>query len=97
MLTDPHIGNFGIAVPQLEQFDENDLSEYFANPEIIPVIPRDPSFPLVSLPQYVTPRVSIADFLRSEKALLVEPGGSIKLFDFGRGAVVVRRVELMHG
>ncbi|KAG7104119.1 Serine/threonine-protein kinase AFC3 like [Verticillium longisporum] len=59
---DPHVGNFGIALPQLDQFDEDDITEYFANPEIIPVVPRDPSFPLDSVPPYLTP---ILDFGRS--------------------------------
>jgi hypothetical protein len=69
----------------LEQFNEDDITEYFANPEIIPVVPRDTSFPLSSVPPYVVPRVSIADFLQSMKSFPTEPTMSIKILDFGRG------------
>nr|AFK23407.1 protein kinase [Cordyceps militaris] len=51
----------------LEQFSEDQITEYFANPEVIPVVPRDASFPLSSVPPYVTPCVSIAEFLKLMK------------------------------
>ncbi|XWW92079.1 hypothetical protein V2A60_000001 [Cordyceps javanica] len=94
---DPHLGNFGIALPQLEKFDENDIAEYFANPEIIPVIPRDALFPLRSLPQYVTPSASIASFLKSKKALPAEPSMSIKIFDFGRAHETNEKIDALPG
>ncbi|OAR02408.1 hypothetical protein LLEC1_07560 [Akanthomyces lecanii] len=81
---DPHLANFGVALPQLEQFNADDITEYFANPEVIPVVPRDPSFPLSSIPPYVTPCVSIADFLQSMKSFPAEPTMCIKILDFGR-------------
>ncbi|KAG5998864.1 hypothetical protein E4U52_003650 [Claviceps spartinae] len=50
---DPHIGNFGIALPQLQQFEEDDIIEFFGTPEIVPVIHWDPNFPLNSFPPYL--------------------------------------------
>ncbi|KAH0593826.1 hypothetical protein MHUMG1_08578 [Metarhizium humberi] len=82
----PHIANFGIALPQLEQFKQDDITEYFANPEIIPVVPRDPTFPLDSVPPYIVQSVSIADFLQGMKAFPASSAMSIKILDFGREA-----------
>lgn len=87
--TDPHIANFGIALPQREQFKEDDITEYFANPEIIPVVPRDPTFPLDSVPPYIVQSVSIADFLQGMKAFPASSVMSIKILDFGRGTWIL--------
>ncbi|KAG5947941.1 hypothetical protein E4U59_006191 [Claviceps monticola] len=80
---DLHIGNFGIALPQLEQFEEADIMEYFASPEIIPVVPRDPKFPLNSIPPYIVKSVIITDFLKLMEAF---PAGlvTVKIMGFGR-------------
>lgn len=93
---DPHIANFGIALPQLEQFKEDDITDYFANPEVIPVVPRDPTFPLNSVPPYVVQSVSIADFLQSRKAF---PASSltIKILDFGRAYWISKAVPNLLG
>ncbi|OAQ59999.1 protein kinase-like protein [Pochonia chlamydosporia 170] len=94
---DPHIANFGIALPQLQQFKEDDITEYFANPEIVPVVPRDPAFPLNAVPPYIVPSVSIADFLTRRKAFPAASVMSIKILDFGRGAapIAIRPPEFM--
>ncbi|KAG5966510.1 hypothetical protein E4U56_001263 [Claviceps arundinis] len=80
---DPHVGNFGITLPQLEQFEEDDIMEQFAIPEIIPVVPRDPKFPINSIPPYIVPSASIGYFLEEKKAF---PAGllNVKILDFGR-------------
>ncbi|KAG6109012.1 hypothetical protein E4U31_007216 [Claviceps sp. LM219 group G6] len=80
---DPHVGNFGIALPQLEQFEEDDIMEHFAIPEIIPVVPRDQKFPMNSIPPYITKSVRMIDFLKLMKAF---PVGSVtvKILGFGR-------------
>ncbi|KAG5959089.1 hypothetical protein E4U56_005095 [Claviceps arundinis] len=81
---DPHIGNFGIALPQLDQFEEADIMEYFLNPELILVIPRDPKLSINSIPPYIVKSViTTADFLKSRK---VFPAGSltVKIMGFGR-------------
>ncbi|KAG6098564.1 hypothetical protein E4U30_007825 [Claviceps sp. LM220 group G6] len=79
----PHIGNFGIALPQLDQFEEADIIDYFVASDAIPVIPRDPKFPLNSIPPYIVPSAVMTDFLESRKAF---PAGSltVKILDFGR-------------
>ncbi|KAG6255746.1 hypothetical protein E4U24_001477 [Claviceps purpurea] len=80
---DPHSANLGIALPQLEQFEEDDIIEFFGTPEIVPVIHWDPKFPLNSFPPYLVQSVSIGYFLQTRKAF---PAGSVtaKILDFGR-------------
>ncbi|KAG6222087.1 hypothetical protein E4U26_005535 [Claviceps purpurea] len=80
---DPHSANLGVAIPQLEQFEEDDIIKFFGAPEIVPVIHWDPKFPLNSIPPYIVPSVSIGFFLERRKAF---PAGSVtaKILDFGR-------------
>ncbi|CCE33045.1 related to dis1-suppressing protein kinase dsk1 [Claviceps purpurea 20.1] len=80
---DPHIGNFGIALPQLDQFEEADIIDYFVTSDAIAVIPRDPKFPMNSIPPYIVPSAVMTYFLESRKAF---PAGSliVKILDFGR-------------
>ncbi|KAG6104312.1 hypothetical protein E4U13_008408 [Claviceps humidiphila] len=81
---DPHIGNFGIALPQLEQFEEDDIIDFFDIPEIVPVIHWDPKLPVNSFPPYLVQSVSMRYFLETRKAF---PAGSLvtaKILDFGR-------------
>ncbi|KAG6101340.1 hypothetical protein E4U30_002347 [Claviceps sp. LM220 group G6] len=80
---DPHVGNFGIALPQLEQFEEDDIVEFFGTPDIVPVVHWDPNFPLNSTPPYLVHSVSIGYFLQKRKAF---SAGSVtaKILDFGR-------------
>ncbi|KAG6154704.1 hypothetical protein E4U37_001775 [Claviceps purpurea] len=80
---DPHSANLGIALPQLEQFEEDDIIEFFGTPEIVPVVHWDPNFPLNSMPPYLVRSVSIGYFLQTRKAF---PAGLItaKILDFGR-------------
>ncbi|KAK8148212.1 hypothetical protein G3M48_000147 [Beauveria asiatica] len=94
---DPHLANFGVALPQLEQFSEDDIIDYFANPEIIPVVPRDTSFSMSSLPPYVTLRVSMADFLHMMKSFPAEPTMSIKILDFGRAHRTSEKLTTLPG
>ncbi|KAG5988153.1 hypothetical protein E4U52_006848 [Claviceps spartinae] len=80
---DPHIGNLGITLPQLEQFEEDDIIDFFASEELVAVVPRDPKFPMNSLPPYLVAPASIGFFLQRRKAF---PAGSlnVKILDFGR-------------
>ncbi|KAG6255751.1 hypothetical protein E4U24_001472 [Claviceps purpurea] len=81
---DPHIGNFGIALPQLQQFEEDDIIDFFDIPEIVPVIHWDPKLPVNSFPPYLVQSVSMRYFLETRKAF---PAGSLvtaKILDFGR-------------
>ncbi|KAG6106795.1 hypothetical protein E4U13_007230 [Claviceps humidiphila] len=80
---DPHSANLGIALPQLEQFEEDDIIEFFGTPDIVPVVHWDPNFPLNSTPPYLVHSVSIGFFLQQRKAF---SAGSVtaKILDFGR-------------
>ncbi|KAG5986542.1 hypothetical protein E4U52_000157, partial [Claviceps spartinae] len=62
-----------------------DIMEYFLNPELILVIPRDPKLPINSIPPYIVKSViTTADFLKSRK---IFPAASliVKIMGFGRG------------
>ncbi|KAJ3477068.1 hypothetical protein NLG97_g8939 [Lecanicillium saksenae] len=94
---DPHLGNFVITLPQLDQFDEDDVTEFFASPEIIPVIPRDATFWSDSLPHDVTLSISVACFLKSKDALPTSQNMQIKIFDFGRAHETKEKLESLPG
>ncbi|KAG6035023.1 hypothetical protein E4U40_003076 [Claviceps sp. LM458 group G5] len=81
--TNLHIANIGIALPQLEQFEEKDIIDYYASPELIPVVPRYPQTPLSSMPPYIVKSTELTDYLKFKKAF---PGGSVtvKIMGFGR-------------
>ncbi|KAG6148608.1 hypothetical protein E4U28_003877 [Claviceps purpurea] len=93
---DPHIGNFGIALPQLEQFEEDDIIDFFASEEVVAVVPRDPKFPMNSIPPYIVASSSIGFFLRKRKAFLA---GSlnVKILDFGRAYRISQAVPNLLG
>ncbi|KAG6302306.1 hypothetical protein E4U09_003191 [Claviceps aff. purpurea] len=80
---DPHIANIGIALPQLEQFEERQIIDHYANPETIPVVPRYPKIPLSSMPPYIVKSTELTEYLKVYKVL---PGESVtvKIMGFGR-------------
>ncbi|EJP61256.1 metallo-beta-lactamase superfamily protein [Beauveria bassiana ARSEF 2860] len=71
--------------------------EYFASPEIIPVVPRDTSTSMRSLPPYVTPCVSMAEFLHMMKSFPAEPTMCIKILDFGRAHRTSEKLTTLPG
>ncbi|ATY62426.1 serine threonine kinase [Cordyceps militaris] len=81
---DPHYANFGIAIPQLQQFDEEVIADYFAAPVVMPVVPRDPLFPRDSVPSYLTETVSLGSFLQDQQCFPSEDQVCVKILDFGR-------------
>ncbi|KAG6265030.1 hypothetical protein E4U49_001261 [Claviceps purpurea] len=91
---DPHIANFGIAFPQLEQFEEIDIIDYYANPELIPVVPRYPQTPLSSMPLYVVKSTNMTKYLKLKKAF---PGGSVtvKIMGFERAHRINKDPDLL--
>ncbi|KAG6223971.1 hypothetical protein E4U26_004101 [Claviceps purpurea] len=90
----PHIANFGIALPQLEQFEEIDIIDYYASPELIPVVPRYPQTPLSSMPLYVVKSTNMTKYLKLKKAF---PGGSVtvKIMGFGRAHRINKDPDLL--
>ncbi|OAA63965.1 DUF1339 domain protein [Cordyceps fumosorosea ARSEF 2679] len=80
---DPHPGNLGIAIPRLQQFDGEQLADFF-DLDLVPVMPRSRSFPRDSVPAYATPRIDISDFLHSFDAFPSRETISVKILDFGR-------------
>ncbi|KAK1771950.1 hypothetical protein QBC33DRAFT_511431 [Phialemonium atrogriseum] len=80
----PNYANFGIAIPQLQDFDEEAIADHFANPVVIPVIPRDPSSPRDSIPTYITECVSLGSFLADNHCFPPSEEFRLKTLDFGR-------------
>ncbi|KAG6302303.1 hypothetical protein E4U09_003188 [Claviceps aff. purpurea] len=70
---DPHITNFGIALPQLERFEERQIIDHYANPETIPVLDAP----------YIVKSTDLTEYLKLKK---VFPGDSVtvKIMGFGR-------------
>ncbi|KND92734.1 Serine/threonine-protein kinase spk-1 [Tolypocladium ophioglossoides CBS 100239] len=94
---DPHNGNFGIAVPELEQFDEEAIAEYVGGPDTIPVVPIDPSLALHSLPPYLVERLSIVGFLQEQKSFPTGSEMSVRIMDFGRSYRTSEKVPSLPG
>lgn len=65
--------------------EEDDIADYFSNPEICPLVPRDLRFPRDTAPAYITPRVSLADYLQSEGLYPSINDMTVKILGFGRG------------
>ncbi|KAF7545128.1 hypothetical protein G7046_g9635 [Stylonectria norvegica] len=74
----------GVALPQLDQFEEDDIVEHFSNPELVPVVPRDTSLSMQHLPPYLVGAVDMVDFFRSRRAFHAGPDTCLKILDFGR-------------
>ncbi|KAG8415364.1 hypothetical protein J3458_009219 [Metarhizium acridum] len=94
---DPHLGNLGIALPQLEQFTEDEITDHYASPECIPVVPCDPTFPLHSLPPYIVESVGMASFLRLHNAFPASSEISIRILDFGRAYMPSKTIPELSG
>lgn len=85
---DLHSQNYGVAVPGLEDIDEEDIIPAFMlENEFTPVIPLDPNFPRDTVPAYLTPSVwtHFGGFLQKKGCYPERSSATFKLFDFGRG------------
>lgn len=83
---DPHHGNIGIAVPQINQLKGIDLFDHIAGQlEMAPVIPTNASYPMETVPAYQVGSISIFDFLCAENAFPTNDQPAIRILDFGRG------------
>ncbi|VUC26170.1 unnamed protein product [Clonostachys rosea] len=94
---DPHYGNFGIAVPQLQQFDESEIVDFFSNPEIEPVVPIDPHFQRDSLPAYVVQGIDIESFLKDKKTMPPKETWVYKILDLGRAYLANEPIQKLPG
>lgn len=84
-VTDPTPANIGIAIPQINNFTEEDiLDELSADLELYPIVPKDPSFPMDTVPRYLVGCLSLLDFLLSKRAFTVQNSSEVRIFDFGR-------------
>lgn len=88
VFVDPNYGNFGIAIPQLQKFDERTIADYFTDPPVITVVPRDPSFPRDLVPSYIAEKVSLASFILDKQCFTLSEEVCFKVFDFGRGKLI---------
>ncbi|KAH7308445.1 serine/threonine protein kinase, partial [Stachybotrys elegans] len=81
---DPHSGNLGIAIPELQQFDEEDIADNIGGPSITAVVPHDPHFPRDTTPPYIADVEDIVRFLETKKALPPQETSVFKILDFGQ-------------
>lgn len=83
---DPHYGNIGIAVPQINQFDGFDLMDHIGGElEMSPVIPIKATYPMEKVPAYMVGVFSIFEFLHAQNAFPANGEQTIRILDFGRG------------
>ncbi|PNY21912.1 SRSF protein kinase 3 [Tolypocladium capitatum] len=94
---DPHTNNFGIALPQLDQLEEKTIVSFHANPEVMPVIPRDPRFPMHTIPPYQIRTADMTELLNFINTPLTTAEANIKIIDFGRAHWVAEPLPELHG
>lgn len=80
------MGNFGVAVPGIQNFSEEEIMDQFLGDfESIPVVPRDPKFPRDTVPAYITPPIELGAYLQQQGQYPDAKTVTFKLIDFGRG------------
>jgi hypothetical protein len=77
------MGNIAVTLPQLQAHSEEAIMEFFANPECIPVIARNPIEQTASLPPYLA--ISMVGYLTETGSPLVVEPLCVKIMDFGNG------------
>ncbi|KAH8718808.1 Mitogen-activated protein kinase 12 [Beauveria bassiana] len=88
-MADPHISNLGVALPQLEELDEQDMADLFPTEMPFPVMSCLERKPLANLPAFMVALESLAGMLEKQKLF---PGGKklqIKILDLGRGTLII--------
>ena len=86
VIVDLHFNNLGCSLPGLNERTELDLLTHFGNPECVtPILAVDPADQTASLPPYLIPAISMADYLAKAKpplSLEADPP-LLKILDFG--------------
>lgn len=67
----------------MQDLEESTIADHFAAPVVIPVVPRNSSFPRDSVPRYVTEKVPLASLISD--AYPPSDDLCLKMLDFGRG------------
>ena len=86
LFVDLHFGNLGCSLPGLNERTELDLLGHFGNPDCVtPILAVDPVDQTVSLPPYLVPAISMAEYLvKSKPPLSFETElPLLKILDFG--------------
>ncbi|KAL1676814.1 kinase-like domain-containing protein [Schizophyllum commune] len=77
---DLHIGNVGVAVPQLAEQSQEDIMQELGDPDLTVILTVDPAKQTTSLPPYIVTQCDLAKFyLRT----VGDDGPQTKIFDFG--------------
>ena len=84
-MSDLHLDNLGVSLPQLQDRSEGEIMDHFANPECAAVIARDPRKPTHHLPPYLVDSISIIEYLTETHALSNDMPVRVKIMDFGNG------------
>ncbi|EJP65849.1 CMGC/SRPK protein kinase [Beauveria bassiana ARSEF 2860] len=94
---DPHISNLGVALPQLEELDEQDMADLFPTEMPFPVMSHLERKPLANLPAFMVALESLAGMLEKKKLF---PGGKklqIKILGFGRAHKTSEEAVMLKG
>ena len=82
-------------MPQLKEHSEEAIMDYFASPECIPIIARNPMEQGDSLPLYIVPSISVVDYLRETGTLETLEPFCVKIIDFGNCKATVTLLVLI--
>lgn len=82
LYTDLHLGNVGVALPELADQDPDDVMHDLDTPETTLVLTSDPRKQTLSLPAYVVAPCDLVAYFR-RTANPAQP--QVKIFDFGNG------------
>ena len=96
LFVDLHFGNLGCSLPGLNERTESDVLEHFGNPECVtPILAVNPVDQTASLPPYLIPAISMADYLaKATPPLSFETElPLLKILDFG-GCKLLRTTAL---
>ncbi|KAM3433769.1 hypothetical protein MY4824_005763 [Beauveria thailandica] len=88
-MADPHISNFGVTLPQLEELDKQDMADLFPTTMPFPVTSRHGRVPLANLPAYTVARESLACMLEEQKLFPGERKFQIRILGFGKGTLIL--------
>ncbi|KAJ7491885.1 kinase-like protein [Mycena latifolia] len=80
---DLHPHNLGVALPELETFSGVQFLQWHGPPDVLPLIPRDPTRDPASFPSYVSGAVDLGDFLLSNVPGFAKRQPQLRILDLG--------------
>ncbi|KAM3502826.1 hypothetical protein MY10362_004581 [Beauveria mimosiformis] len=91
------MSNFGVALPQVEELDEQDMADLFPTKMHFPVTSRHGRVPLANLPAYMVARESLACMLEEQKLFPGEKKLQIKILGFEKAQKTSEEAMMLKG